>query len=70
MSADATKLELINWISSLKDVNLLESLLILKQNSLIDKDKKRQPGWGKEYILYVAPDFDDTPPGFEEYMPG
>jgi prevent-host-death family protein len=26
-------------------------------------------GSGKDFIAYVAPDFDATPEGFEEYMP-
>ena len=26
-------------------------------------------GSGKDFIVYVAPDFDETPEGFEEYMP-
>ena len=29
----------------------------------------RNPGWGKDIFLFVAPDFDETPVGFEEYMP-
>lgn len=29
----------------------------------------RKAGWGKDIFLYVAPDFDDTPIGFEEYLP-
>ena len=28
-----------------------------------------QRGSGKDFIVYMAPDFDDTPEGFEEYMP-
>lgn len=28
----------------------------------------RQFGFAKDFITYIAPDFDDTPPGFEEYM--
>ena len=28
----------------------------------------RQAGWGKGLFAYVAPDFDDTPKGFEDYM--
>lgn len=24
--------------------------------------------WGLGYVTYVAPDFDETPPGFEDYM--
>lgn len=30
--------------------------------------KKRKAGFAKGMTLYIAPDFDDTPPGFEEYM--
>jgi prevent-host-death family protein len=26
-------------------------------------------GSGKDFIAYMAPDFDETPEGFEEYMP-
>jgi hypothetical protein len=34
-----------------------------------DKDEMLRPfGFAKDVITYVAPDFDDTPPGFEEYM--
>lgn len=30
---------------------------------------KRQPGSGKGQILWMAPDFDETPRGFEDYVP-
>jgi hypothetical protein len=30
--------------------------------------KPRQAGWGKNLFPYVAPDFDETPFGFEEYL--
>ncbi|MEK7255166.1 MAG: UPF0175 family protein [Bacteroidota bacterium] len=33
------------------------------------KDNHRKPGWGKDIFKYVAPDFDETPEGFEDYMP-
>jgi antitoxin (DNA-binding transcriptional repressor) of toxin-antitoxin stability system len=29
----------------------------------------RKPGTLRGTVLYMAPDFDDTPAGFEEYMP-
>jgi hypothetical protein len=36
---------------------------------LLDKPKRpRKPGSGKGQILYIAPDFDATPEGFEEYV--
>jgi len=31
--------------------------------------KPRQPGTLKGTILYIAPDFDAIPEGFEEYLP-
>ena len=30
---------------------------------------KARFGSGKDFIAYIAPDFDETPEGFEEYMP-
>lgn len=52
-----------------------EEIIIAKDNTPVlklvplDKPKRpRQPGSGKGQILYVAPDFDDTPEGFEEYV--
>jgi hypothetical protein len=30
--------------------------------------KPRQAGWGKGLFSYVAPDFDETPVGFEDYF--
>ena len=35
----------------------------------LEADKpRRQAGSARDVILYIAPDFDDTPEGFEEYM--
>lgn len=52
-----------------------EEIIIAKDNTPVlklvplDQPKRpRQPGSGKGQILYVAPDFDDTPEGFEEYV--
>lgn len=33
------------------------------------KDTQRKPGWGKDIFKYVSPDFDETPEGFEDYVP-
>ncbi len=30
--------------------------------------KKREPGTAKNHILYIAPDFDQTPADFVEYV--
>jgi Protein of unknown function (DUF2281) len=39
------------------------------QSKMPGQGKSRQFGCGKGIFKYVAPDFDDTPTGFEEYMP-
>ena len=69
MSSESIKLELIVWISYLKDNNILKKLLRLKKISTPPLKPVRKSGWGKDTFLYVAPDFDATPDGFEEYMP-
>lgn len=66
------KISLISWIAGLQDIALLKSLLQLQIQQNHQKistpiSTKRQAGWGKQWILYIADDFDDTPPGFEEY---
>ena len=52
-----------------------EEVIISKGNKPVlklvplDKPKQpRKPGSGKGQILYVAPDFDVTPEGFESYI--
>jgi hypothetical protein len=32
------------------------------------KLQPRQAGWGKGFFAYIAPDFDEIPTGFEDYM--
>ncbi len=68
MGEKAKKIGLIMWISSLKDKNILDELLALKQKTSQKQKTVRQSGWAKDMILYVAPDFDETPKGFEDYM--
>ena len=80
MTAEAQKLSLIQMILSLQDYQLLDKIEQLlkskatKPNGVSEPTpnyqvKKRKAGFAKGMILYVAPDFDETPPGFEEYMP-
>ncbi|HRI59930.1 MAG TPA: hypothetical protein PK228_09410 [Saprospiraceae bacterium] len=80
MTAEAQKLALIQMILSLQDsqlLNKIEQLLKsngVKPNGVAEPDssypvKKRKAGFAKGMTLYIAPDFDETPPGFEEYMP-
>jgi hypothetical protein len=70
MRIQILKLELIQWILLLKDIQVLNEIKKLKEKSPEQTTviKPRQFGCGKEIFTYVADDFDETPPGFEEYM--
>ena len=54
----------------LKDLGLDQKIQVKAKSSKSVKEplKPRQAGWGKGLFTYVAPDFDETPPGFEEYQ--
>ena len=54
----------------LKDLGLDQKIQVKAKSSKSVKEplKPRQAGWGKSLFAYVAPDFDETPPGFEEYQ--
>ena len=69
MSIQVFKLELIQLIFLLKDIKLLNEIQKLKQKSPEKTAvlKPRQFGCGQGIFTYVADDFDETPPGFEEY---
>lgn len=69
MSAESIKLELMVWIGELTDNGLLSKLYFLKKKAEKPKPPMRKPGWGENLFLYVAPDFDETPEGFADYMP-
>mgnify|MGYP001571136658 FL=1 len=52
-----------------------EEVIIAKDNKPLVKlvplgklGQPRTPGSGKGQILYIAPDFDATPEGFEDYV--
>ena len=70
MSIQVLKLELIQWILLLKDIQLLNEIQKVKEKSPEKTAvlKPRQFGCGQGIFTYVADDFDETPPGFEEYM--
>ena len=70
MSIQVLKLELMQWILLLKDIQLLNEIQKLKEKSPEKTAvlKPRQFGCGQGIFTYVADDFDETPPGFEEYM--
>ena len=69
MNAEALKLEIMIWIGELSDNSLLNKIYSLKKKTATPIPPTRKPGWGKNIFLFVAPDFDATPEGFEEYMP-
>ncbi len=70
MSTEALKLELINWVGAMTDKKTLKQLHDLKKQLESPPSAAREPGWGKDFFLWVSEDFDETPVGFEEYMPG
>ncbi|MBD1826380.1 hypothetical protein NDI47_15570 [Microcoleus vaginatus GB1-A2] len=68
MSVQVLKLESIQWILLLKDLQLLNEIQKLKEKSPEKTAvlKPRQFGCGQGIFTYVADDFDETPPGFYE----
>ncbi len=84
MTAELLKLTLIQQILALQDYQLLDKIeQLIKSNGAKTSGtktngatmqepegplKKRKYGFAKGMTLYIAPDFDETPPGFEEYM--
>lgn len=40
----------------------------LKLVPLVEPRQPRKPGSGRGQILYIAPDFDATPRGFDDYV--
>ena len=70
MKNQEVKLELIEWILSMNQQELLEQLIQFKQSINSKKvPATRKAGWGKSLVSHLAPDFADIPDGFEEYMP-
>jgi len=68
MSIQLLKLELMQWILLLKDIQLLNEIQKLKEKSP-EKTAVLKPGQfgcGQRIFTYVADYFDETPPGFEE----
>ncbi|HAG83150.1 MAG TPA: hypothetical protein DD379_02320 [Cyanobacteria bacterium UBA11162] len=70
MNIEALKLELIQWILLLQDIQLINEIQNIKEKSGKNSNaiQPRQFGCGRGIFTYVADDFDATPPGFEEYM--
>lgn len=66
MNLETSKIELIDWILSLKDSNEIKKLLDFK-NIESEKQKKRQPGFGKNIFTYVSEDFNEPLKEFSDY---
>jgi len=69
MNNESLKLELIQEILLLKDIQILNKIP-KNQKSSPEKSVVLQPrkfGCGQGTFTYIADDFDETPPGFEEY---
>jgi len=66
MNVDTAKIEIINWITRLKDPALIGKLLDLKNKEANGKVGKKIYGSGKHLIDYIAEDFNDP---LEEFKP-
>jgi hypothetical protein len=66
MNIEALKLELTQWILLLQDIQLLNKIQTIRENSGEHSTaiQPRKFGCGKGIFTYVADDFDATPPGF------
>lgn len=69
MNLETQKLELIEWISQLQNIHIVNEIQNIKQ-----KEKKpeqvptRKFGSGKHIFTYVAEDFNEPLEDFKEYM--
>ncbi len=62
--------EFIPFLKLLKDLGLDKNLAVskkFKKNNQTEL-KPRQAGWGKGLFTHLAPDFDEIPAGFEDYI--
>ena len=70
MNIATQKLELIQWISNLNDLRVLEEVLeFRKKNASKLTQPKRFFGCGKDIILEIADDFNEPLDEFNEYKP-
>lgn len=67
MNIEIQKSELIKWIKSLHDFNLIEEISKLRNRNQYKKTQKRKFGCGKGIFSFVSEDFDQTPKEFNEY---
>ena len=68
MNVDTVKIELIDWITRLKDPALINKLLEFKKSVSIRKSNKKVFGSGKQLIGYIADDFNEPLDDFKQYQ--
>jgi hypothetical protein len=66
MYVDSAKIEIINWITRLKDPLLIGKLLELKNKGADGKTGKKIYGSGKHLIEFIAEDFNEP---LDEFKP-
>jgi hypothetical protein len=69
LNFDSTE-EFAKILQLLKDFGFENKIQVKKtvKKSKEPKSNPRQAGWGKGLFTNIAPDFDETPAGFEDYM--
>jgi hypothetical protein len=70
VNKEALKIELINWITELKDFEALDKLLLLKKKlSHVPPKKESQIfGSGSHLISFIAEDFNEPLDIFNDYQ--
>jgi hypothetical protein len=70
MSVEAQKLEIIEWISKLKNNQIIQEILKLREKESQQKTNEpvRKFDDGKHIFTYVAKDFNEPLDDFKEYM--
>jgi hypothetical protein len=70
MNVDAQKLEIIGWVSRLKNSQIIQEIVKLMEKETeqtVEKPVKKY-GSGKHVFTYVAEDFNEPLEDFKEYM--
>jgi hypothetical protein len=70
MNVDAQKLEIIEWVSRLKNSQIIQELLKIREKEVNEEAglPVRKFGCGKHIFTYVADDFNEPLEDFKEYM--
>jgi hypothetical protein len=69
MNIETQKLELIEWISRLQNIHIVNEIQNIKQKEKKpEQESTRKFGSGKHIFTYVADDFNEPLDDFKEYM--